>query len=124
ERSVGGAHPTNKYKSESEHRPHHRVPRGVDEPEAELLADALHLDVLVEDLARDAGEALVAADADQAAEQLGAEALALGGVGDQQGELGVVGAVDLAEAADAEDLAVAGVDVVRLGDQGDLAVVV
>ena len=41
----------------------------------------------------------------QAAEQLGAEPLALEAVADEEGELGLVDAVELAQPADAEDLA-------------------
>ena len=76
----------------------------VAQAEAELLADVLHLVVLGEDLGRDALERLVAADLDEAAEELGAEPLALEAVDDEEGELGLVDAVELPQAADAEDL--------------------
>ena len=55
---------------------------------------------------------------DEAAEQLGAEPLALEAVGDEQGELGLVGAVELAQAADAEDLVVAGAGVLAARPPG------
>ena len=60
--------------------------------------------VLGEDVADDPLERLVAADLDEAAEQLGAQPLALETVADEQGELGLVRAAQLAQPADAEDL--------------------
>ncbi len=64
-------------------------------------------------------------DADQPSEQLGAEPAPLESVGDQQGELGVAGAAELAQPADAQDLVPAVGDGRRsLGHQGHLAVVV
>ena len=61
---------------------------------------------------------------DQPAEQLGAEALALLGVGDEDGELGLVRAAQLAQAADGEDRRARPVGVALLGHQRHLAVVV
>src|SRR3712207_4247421 len=61
------------------------------EVEAELLADALHGVVLEEDVGGYAPQLLGAADLEELAQEQGTEAPALGEVGDEDGELRLVG---------------------------------
>ena len=59
--------------------------------------------VLGQDIRRDAAQTVVSGDSDQFAQECRAEAPALGAVTDDQGELGFVRAVQLAQSADAQD---------------------
>ena len=76
-------------------------------PEAETqpLADALHGAVLGEDLGRDTPEALVAGDLEEALQQLGAQALMLERVANEDRELSLIGSTSLAEPPDRDDRA-------------------
>ena len=62
----------------------------VRDGEPDALADDLHVAVIDIDAGDNARELFVASDAHEPAEELGAEALALRSVGDQNGELRVV----------------------------------
>src|SRR5262245_58706209 len=66
---------------------HHALVRGVVEPEAELLAHALHGGVVRQDVGHDAAEPFLPPDVDKAAQNLGAESALLKNVRDQTREL-------------------------------------
>src|SRR5262249_28874137 len=105
-------------------RPHDaRVIGQGTEGEAEAAGDLLHGGVVGQDLSGHALQALRARDADELAEQFGAEALALVRVAHQDGPLGGRGERDLAQAADGDHEPFA-LGVPALGDERQLAVVV
>jgi hypothetical protein len=75
----------------------------VRDREPDALADDLHVAVVNCDAGNNARELLVASDVHEPAEELGAEALTLKGVGDENGELRLVRAPQLHQTADGED---------------------
>src|SRR5271165_4924567 len=92
--------------------------------EVQLFTDALHLDIFRQNVTKYIFDVLVAAHLEKAAEQFRAQAQSLVGVADDDGEFGVVRPPDLAQTTDAEDLMLAVVPTLAVGDQGHLAVVV
>ncbi len=94
--------------------------RGVVQLEAELAAHPLHGAVLVQDLGGHPVDPLVAADAQQLAQQLRAQPLLLVGVAHQHRELGLVAAVLAAEASHRQHRMAAALGVAAVHHQGHL----
>src|SRR6266568_309488 len=92
--------------------------------EPDFLADALHRVVFGQDVTDDPLQLFVAADPDEGAEQLGAHAQVVPLVADEQSELALVGVVNFAQAANAEDFVLARLGVLVIHDQGNLTVVI
>ena len=109
--------------SQIDYCPDQRFVDDVGDPEAQLLADALHLDILGQDVAEDPLDASRPGRAGSAGSGARCPVLSWN-VADEDGELGFVGALGSCSAGRRPDLMVAGLGALAIGHQGHLAVVV
>src|SRR5690606_13255309 len=103
---------------------HDRFAFDVGNVEPEVLTETQHVGIVLQDVATDAANLFFATNVKQALEQLAAQALSLERVGNHNGKLGGVGALEPAKATDRDDLVVAGFRVAVDGYERHFAVVV